>query len=45
MGENGPRPWEVSVQAADNVDVITQELTGRDLMDKNPGIMKCTHEK
>lgn len=35
MGENGPRPWEVSEQAADNVDVITQELTGRDLMGKS----------
>lgn len=34
MGENGPRPWEVSAQAADNVDVA-QELTGRDLMGKN----------
>lgn len=32
MGETGPRPWEVSEQAADNVDVIAQELTGRDLI-------------
>lgn len=31
MGENGPRPWEVLKQAADNVDAITQELTRRDL--------------
>lgn len=34
-GENGPRPWQVSEQAAENVDVITQELTGRDVMGKN----------
>lgn len=35
MGENSPRPWEVSEQPSDNVDVITQELTGRDLKGKN----------
>lgn len=29
-GEKGPRPWEVSEQAEDNVDVITQELTGKE---------------
>lgn len=48
MGETGPRPWEVSEQAADNVDVIALELTGRDLIYLilwclKPGIIKCIH--
>lgn len=30
-GKNGPRPWEVSEQAADNDDVITHDLTAGDL--------------
>lgn len=30
LGEKGPRPWEVSEQAKDNVDVNTQELTGKE---------------
>lgn len=30
LGEKGPRPWEVSEQAEDNVDVNTQELTGKE---------------
>lgn len=42
MGEKGPRPWEVSGQPSDNVDVITQELTRRDLMVKNQAHKKVT---
>lgn len=42
MGEKGRRPWEVSGQLSDNVDVITQELTRRDLMVKNQAHKKIT---